>query len=299
MQAKVPTSKPLIWLRAARPKTLAAAVAPVMVGTAMAQEAGGLHPWAALAALAGALLIQIGTNFCNDIADFQKGGDTAARKGPLRATQSGLVSPRAMRLATVLAFTLAVAVGLYLIARGGWPVAVIGVLSIAAGVLYSAGRYPLAYIGLGDLFVLIFFGPVAVAGTYYVQVLEVNATVLVAGLATGLLATAILQVNNIRDREEDRKAGKRTLVVRFGRRFGLVLWALCVTVAALIPLELLVATAQHRWAALTVLILIPGLAVFHRLRTEKRLERLSPLLGWTGLLLLAHSLLFGLGWMLS
>ncbi len=265
----------------------------------MAYEAGGFHPAAALTALLGALFIQVGTNFYNDYADFKKGADTPARRGPLRVTQAGLVSAQAIRRATFLAFGLAVVSGLYLIARGGWVIALVGVLSITAGVLYSAGRYPLAYLGLGDGFVLFFFGPVAVGGTYYVQTLEISPVVLLAGLATGLMATAILQVNNIRDVEEDRMAGKKTLVVRLGSRFGIGLWAFCVVAAALIPLELLVATAEHQWAALTLLVLIPGLAVFQRLRMETTMERLSPLLGLTGLLLLAHSLLFSLGWILS
>ena len=289
----------MVWVWAVRPKTLPAAVAPVLVGTAMAQEAGALHLKAALMALLGAVLIQIGTNLCNDYVDFRKGADTDARRGPLRVTQAGLVSVDAMRRATLLVFALAALAGLYLIVRGGWPIALIGALSITAGILYTAGRYPLAYVGLGDIFVLIFFGPVAVGGTYYVQAMDISTEVLVAGLATGLMAAAILQVNNIRDMEGDRAAGKRTLVVRFGRRFGITLWAGCVVVAALIPLELVVVTAEHRWAALTLLILIPGLALFQRLCSETVMERLNSLLGQTVLLLLAHSLLFALGWLLG
>ena len=289
----------MVWVWAARPKTLPAACAPVVVGSAMAYEAGGFHLAAALCALAAALLIQIGTNFCNDYGDFVRGADTAGRKGPLRVTQAGLVSAKAIRRATALTFALAVAAGLFLIARGGVVVALIGALSIAAGVLYTAGRYPLAYLGLGDAFVLLFFGPVAVGGTYYVQVLEISGVVLIAGLATGLMSTAILVVNNVRDIEEDRRAGKKTLVVRFGRRFGVALWACCVVAAALIPLELLVVTGAHRWAALTLLVLIPGLAVLRRLYAARQAERLNPLLGWTALLLLVHSVLFSLGWILS
>ncbi len=265
----------------------------------MAYDAGGLHLPALLAALVGAMLLQVGTNFCNDYCDWRNGADTPSRKGPVRMTQAGLVSPVAMRQATLAVFLLATAVGVFLIVRGGWPIAVIGVCSILAGVLYSAGRFPLAYLGLGDLFVLTFFGPVATGGTFYVLTLQMSAEVLIAGMAPGLLATAILQVNNIRDREEDSVAGKKTLVVRFGRRLGLGIWAGCVVVAALIPLELLAATAEHRWAALTVLILIPALAMFARLREETAAERLNPLLGQTGVLMLAHSVLFSLGWILG
>ena len=261
----------------------------------MAYEAGGFHLASALAALTGALLIQVGANLCNDWADFTKGADTASRKGPLRVTQAGLVLPATILRMTALVFALSALSGVYLIMRGGWVIALIGVLSIAAGILYTAGRYPLAYLGLGDVFVLVFFGPVAVGGTYYVQTLEITPAVLVAGLATGLMATAILVVNNIRDIEEDRRCGKRTVVVRFGRRFGTGLWLCCIVAGALIPLEIVVATAAHRWAALTLLILIPALALFRQLLTE----RLNPLLGQTVLLLLAHSVLFSAGWMLG
>jgi len=294
-----PVSPYKVWFWALRPKTLGAAAAPVLVGTAMAYEAGGFHLLSAVLCLLCALLIQIGTNFWNDYADFVKGADTASRKGPLRVTQAGLVSGRAMRVATVLVFALAVAGGIYLILRGGWSIAFIGFVSIAAGVSYTAGKYPLAYVGLGDLFVLIFFGPVAVGGTFYVQALEINSVVIWAGLATGLMATAILVVNNIRDLEEDRLAGKKTSVVRFGRRFGVIFWASCVVIAALIPLEIVVATGAHRWAAATLLILIPAMAILRRLHMETEPERLSPALGMTGSLLMAHGLLFALGWIMG
>ncbi len=296
--SQLPASRMAVWFTAIRPKTLIAAIAPVGLGTALAVDAGGFHVWSALCALAGALLIQIGTNLSNDYVDNLKGADTEERKGPLRVTQAGLVEPGSIRRATILAFTLAFLCGLYLIWRGGWPILVIGLCSILAGVLYTTGRYSLAYLGLGDLFVLVFFGPVAVGGTFYVQVGTVNTVVLVAGLTTGLLATAILLVNNIRDVEEDRAAGKKTLVVRFGKSFGIGLWTCCVVVAALIPLELLVATGAHRWAAVSVLILIPALHVFERLRNEADPAALNPMLGKTALILLAHTVLFSVGWML-
>ncbi len=287
-----------IWTAAARPKTLGAAVAPVLVGTAMAWEAGGFHAPAALCALLGALLIQIGTNFSNDYADFLKGADTGVRKGPLRVTQAGLVAPATMKRATVLVFALAFAVGGYLIWRGGWPILVIGVLSILSGVLYTVGRYSLAYLGLADLFVLVFFGPVAVGGTYYVQALEINAVVLLVGLAPGLLATAILLVNNIRDVEEDRQAGKKTLVVRLGKPFGIGLYGFCVVVAVLIPLWLFLVTGQHAWAIAVMLVVLFALPIFHDLLTEPDPMALNPLLGATGRLLLIYSVLFSVGWII-
>ena len=287
------------WLLAARPKTLPAAVAPVLLGTVMAWEADGFHLWAAVCALGCGLLIQIGTNFCNDYADFVRGADTPERKGPLRVTQAGLISVRAMRMATLVVFALAVVLGSYLIMRGGWVVLAIGLASIAAGVLYTSGRYPLGYLGLGDVLVLIFFGPIAVGGTYYVQALDITTAVVVIGFAPGLLATAILVVNNIRDIDQDRAAGKKTTVVRFGRRFGIGLWVACVVVAALLPLELVVASGgENYWSGAAILILIPALGILHRLITSTESEVLNPLLGYTAALLLAHSLLFSIGWII-
>ncbi len=288
-----------VWVTAARPKTLAAAFAPVLLGTVLAWEAGGFHEWAAACALTCAILIQVGTNYCNDYADFARGADTSERKGPLRVTQAAMVSERTIKTAAALVFALSFLIGLYLVNRGGWVILLIGLVAIAAGALYTAGRFPLGYLGLGDLFVLIFFGPVAVGGTYYVQTLEITPTIIVAGFAPGLLATAILVVNNVRDIEEDRKAGKKTLVVRFGRRFGIGLWVGCVVVAALLPLEIVVATGgQHTWAGATALILLPAMAVFHKLHTSTDPEVLNPLLGQTALLLLAHSIIFSVGWIL-
>ena len=288
-----------IWTLAARPKTLPAAVAPVLVGTVMAWEAGGFHPWAAACALLGALLIQIGTNFCNDYADHARGADTEGRKGPLRVTQAGLVRPGVVKRAAVLVFAGAALAGAYLIFRGGYVVLVIGVLSIAAGAAYTTGRYPLGYLGLGDLFVLVFFGPVAVGGTYYVQALSLTPTVIIAGLAPGLLATAILVVNNVRDIEEDRASGKKTTVVRFGRKFGVGLWAACVLVAALLPLEIMVASGgAHQWAGATILILVPAMGVFQKLHSTQDPVKLNPLLGQTAALLLAYSVVFSIGWVL-
>ncbi len=296
MAQTIEKSTRAIWTAAIRPKTLGAAVAPVLVGTAMAWEAGGFHAGAALCALLGALLIQIGTNFSNDYADYVKGADTGARKGPLRVTQAGLVAPAVMKRATMLVFAMAFVAGLYLIWRGGWPILLIGVLSILSGVLYSVGRYSLADLGLADLFVLVFFGPVAVGGTYYVQVLDINALVLLAGLAPGLLATAILLVNNIRDVEEDRQAGKKTLVVRLGKRFGIGLYAFCVAVAVLIPLWLFLLTEQHHWAMSVMIVVLFALPILHDLLTEPDPAALNPLLGATGRLLLIYSVIFSIGW---
>jgi 1,4-dihydroxy-2-naphthoate octaprenyltransferase len=284
-------------MRAARPKTLGAAVAPVVVGTAMAAEAGAFHAASALCAALGAILIQIGTNFSNDYLDFVKGADRASRRGPTRATQAGWVSVTAMRRATILTFALAFLSGLYLIWRGGWPVLAIGVGSIASGVWYTAGRWSLAYLGLADLFVLVFFGPVAVGGTYYVQALAVSGPVLTAGLAPGLLATGILLVNNLRDREEDARAGKKTLVVRFGRAAGRRCYIACVVGAALVPVALVAGAGGSPWTLFATGAVGGGaIPLLRRLRQASGPGAFAPLLGRTARLLVVYSVVFAAGW---
>ena len=285
-----------IWTLAARPKTLWAAVAPVVVGTALAVDAGGFHWLSAVFALLGAVLIQIGTNYSNDYFDFLKGADTSERQGPLRVTQAGLATPRQTMSATVIVFSLALVTGFYLIARGGWPILVIGLLSILFGVLYTAGRYSLADLGLADLFVLIFFGPVAVGGTYFVQVLDINTTVIVCGLAPGLLSMAILLVNNIRDIDQDRQTGKRTLIVRWGRPFGVGLYATCILVAMSIPLGIYILTGTHPWSIFTFALIIPAVPIIKTLIGTEEAQALNPLLGETSRLLLIYSLIFSLTW---
>ncbi|HET6569261.1 MAG TPA: 1,4-dihydroxy-2-naphthoate polyprenyltransferase [Rhodothermales bacterium] len=293
-----PRSRLKVWLLAARPKTLWAAVAPVVVGTALAVDDGVFHALSAFFALLGSVLIQVGTNFSNDYADFEKGADTGERKGPMRVTQAGLVTPEMMRRATSAVFALALLSGVYLIWRGGWPVVAIGVLSILSGILYTAGRYSLAYLGLGDLFVLIFFGPVAVAGTYYVQALFVQPFVLVAGLGPGLLSVAILLANNIRDVDEDRLADKRTLVVRFGRSFGVGLYGFCLGGAAVVALAVAFLSSQHPWAAVAALVPVLGIVNVKTLAREREAHVLNPVLGATGRLLFIYSFVFSVGWIL-
>ena len=285
-----------VWAQAARPQTLGAAVAPVVVGTAMAVEAGAFHALSAGCALLGAVLIQVGTNFSNDYLDFLKGADRETRQGPTRATQAGWVSVRSMRRATILAFALAFVSGLYLIVRGGWPVLAVGLCSIAAGVWYTAGRWSLAYLGLADLFVLVFFGPVAVGGTYYVQALALDAPVLVAGLGPGFLATGILLVNNLRDRAEDARTGKKTVVVRFGRGVGRGLYAACVAGAALVPVALVAWRGAHPWALAASGVALAAVPAARRLWQTTDPSALNPLLGRTAQVLVAYSLAFSVGW---
>ena len=226
------------WVQASRPKTLWAAVTPVVVGTACAVSVSGFVPGAALAALGVAISIQIGTNLSNDVLDFDRGADTERRVGPARAVQSGLLSRGQVWAGAWVAFGICMACGLYLAAVAGWPVLVVGAVSIASGLLYTAGPWALAYTGLGDLFVVLFFGVVAVCGTVYVQALQVPVAAWWSGLSVGALATAILVTNNLRDLEGDALAGKRTLAVRFGPRFARLEYAALLLIAHLAPLPL-------------------------------------------------------------
>jgi 1,4-dihydroxy-2-naphthoate octaprenyltransferase len=205
------------WYLAARPATLPAAVVPVLVGTALAISARQFHLIVFLATLVCSLLIQIGTNFANDYYDFRKGADTAERLGPTRVTQSGIFTPRQVLLATGYTFALALLLGAYLVAVGGAPILAVGILSILCGIGYTGGPFPLGYHGLGDLFVFVFFGLIAVAGTFYLQTGTVTLHVLLASVPVGLLCANILVVNNLRDIDTDRAAGKRTLAARIGR----------------------------------------------------------------------------------
>jgi 1,4-dihydroxy-2-naphthoate octaprenyltransferase len=269
-----------------------------MVGTAMAVEAGAAHPLSAGLALFSAILIQVGVNYHNDYADYLQGADTEDRVGPMRVTQAGLVDPETMRRATVLVFAGAVAAGGYLIVRGGWPVLVIGVTSIATAVWYTAGRYSLAALGLADLAVFVFFGPVAVAGTYYVQALACPPEVIVAGAGPGLFSVGILLVNNVRDVADDRAVGKRTLVVRLGRGVGVRLYATCVLAAFVLPVGLVVWTGKHAWILSTLLLLPLAVRPIRTMLRTTDPERLNPLLAQTGRLLVLWALLFSIGWTL-
>jgi 1,4-dihydroxy-2-naphthoate octaprenyltransferase len=223
------------WIAAARLRTLPAAVVPVVVGTACAEASGGVALGPALAALAGALAIQIGTNFANDVFDAERGADGPDRIGPLRAVAAGLISPGAMKRAMIAAFGVATLLGVYLVAVAGWPVVAIGVASVISGIAYTGGPWPLGYHGLGDLFVLVFFGFVAVCGTAFVQLGRVPDLAIAASVPVGALATAILVVNNLRDRATDERAGKRTLAVQLGRRGALIEYAALVAIAYAIP----------------------------------------------------------------
>ncbi|MBI5424909.1 MAG: 1,4-dihydroxy-2-naphthoate polyprenyltransferase [Opitutae bacterium] len=253
-----------VWFEASRPKTLPAAIIPVLVGTAFAEAAHAANYGSAAICLVFSLLVQIGTNFANDYFDFVQGADTHERVGPRRAVAAGLVSPRTMLAATAVVLVAAFAVGLLLVAEGGWILLPIGIVSIVCAIAYTGGPYPLGYNGLGDLFVFIFFGLVAVGATFYVQAHSVTGPVMLAAGAVGLLAANILVANNYRDVETDAKAGKRTLVVRFGRRFAFWQYALSALAALLSAPALLL--AGWRWPVLLPLVLFPwGVRLTHRL----------------------------------
>lgn len=249
--AFIAPSKPAAWFAATRPRTLVAGFVPVAVGSALAFKDGTFVIISALAALFGALFIQIGTNLVNDYFDFQRGADTHERLGPPRATQQGWLSPRAVFSGAMVCFALAFGVGIYLVAVAGWPLVVIGVCSLLAGYAYTGGPFPLAYNGLGDIFVLVFFGFVAVGGTYFVQAQALTATVLMAAVPVGLLGVALLAVNNTRDEKTDAAAGKKTLVVRFGTRFGKAEYVSCLLVSALVPLVLWLTSQSSAWVMLS------------------------------------------------
>src|SRR5437764_868842 len=225
-----------IWLMAARVRTLPASVAPVLVGTALAGAGHVFHFSRFLAALIGAVFIQVGTNLSNDYSDARRGADTEDRLGPVRVTAGGLVPPRQVLLATYVSFGVAVLAGIYLVAVAGWQLILVGAASILAGVLYTGGPRPYGYEGLGEVFVFLFFGVVAVVGSYFVQTKDLTWEAFVLSVPVGLLAAAILLVNNIRDADTDRRAGKRTLAVRLGRERARGMYVACLVVAfAAIP----------------------------------------------------------------
>lgn len=284
------------WILAARPKTLFAGLSPVAIGASLAISDDAFHFWAMLGALVSAISVQIGTNFCNDYCDFFQGADTEERKGPTRAVQAGLISPRAMLLATILMFSITAISASLVSMRAGWFFILLGGVSILFGILYTAGRFSLAYLGIADPFVLVFFGPVAVAGTYYVQSLKLDFSTVLAGLAPGLIATGLLVVNNLRDVDEDRAANKKTLVVRLGKSFSRYQYAMCIVGAALVPVIFVYARReQSSWGPLLAsLILFPGVLVISKVWRSDGIA-LRPCLGMTAGLLLLYTVMFCVG----
>jgi 1,4-dihydroxy-2-naphthoate octaprenyltransferase len=296
---------------AARPQTLPAGASPVVLGTGLAVHDGVFAALPAVAALLGALLIQVGTNFANDYFDAVKGADTPAREGFTRVTAGGLIPPRRVKWAMALTYVLALGVGLYLVAVGGVPILVVGLASILAGLLYTGGPYPYGYYGLGDLFVFVFFGVVAVAGTYYVQATAslpgvglfptavpagtVPVAAILAGLSAGGLSTAILVVNNVRDLETDRDAGKRTLAVVLGYTWSRVEFVALLALAYAVPVAFWLGLGTTPWVLLPLLSLPIAVQVARTVLTQSAGAALNPALERTGQLFALHSVLFAAG----
>ncbi|AHZ21404.1 1,4-dihydroxy-2-naphthoate polyprenyltransferase [Haloferax mediterranei] len=297
---------------ASRPQTLPAAAAPVLVGTALAVHAGKFAPLPALAALVGALLIQIGTNFANDYYDAIQGADTEAREGFTRVTAGGLIPPSEVKRAMYLTFAAAILLGTYLVYVGGVPILVIGLLSVASGIAYTGGPYPLGYHGLGDLFVFIFFGLVAVVGTFYVQAVSflapfpvgipegtVTLVAIVVSLPIAALSTNILVVNNVRDKEEDATTGKRTLAVRFGYGVARGEYLAMLALAYAVPFYLW-SRSGFEWFVLLPALSMPIAArIAQTVMTETKGEKLNPALEDTGKLLALYAVLFSVGLVLA
>lgn len=292
--ADVKRASALAWIAAARPRTLPAAIAPVVVGSALAAREGRFDSAAAAICLGFALLVQIGTNFANDYYDFVHGADTPARVGPRRAVAAGLIAPRTMRRAMWVVFAAAFGLGLGLIAWGGPWLLAVGVTSILCGVAYTGGPWPLGYHGWGDVFVFLFFGLVAVGGTYFVQSGRWTADVLLASIPIGLLSANILVVNNYRDAATDAVAGKRTLVVRFGRRAARTQFNVSLALALAAPVVFL-ARGYSAWCLLPLALAPVGWRHCRRLRQGESPRELIALLGDTGKLLAAYALLFAIG----
>ena len=290
-----------IWVMAARVRTLPAAAAPVLVGTSLAGFEHVFHPLRFVAALIGALFIQVGTNLSNDYSDARRGADTDDRLGPVRVTAGGLVPPRQVLVATYVSFGIAVLAGVYLIAVAGWQLLIVGAASIAAGVLYTGGPKPYGYEGLGEVFVFLFFGVVAVAGSYFVQVTHLSWEAFALSVPVGLLASAILVVNNVRDIDTDRRAGKRTLAVRLGRSRTRTLYATMVNLPYALVLLIWLVNLGHFsfWLLLTWLTIPIAVRLTRTVERHSDGPALNQALAGTGMLQLIFCVLLSAGLLLS
>jgi 1,4-dihydroxy-2-naphthoate polyprenyltransferase len=288
-----------IWLMAARIRTLPAAIAPVLVGTALAGWQHVFHPLRFIAALVGAIFIQVGTNLSNDYSDARRGADAEDRLGPVRVTAGGLVPPNQVLTATYVSFGVAVLAGVYLVVVAGWQLLLVGAASILAGVLYTGGPKPYGYEGLGELFVFLFFGIVAVAGSYFVQVKHLDWKAFALAVPVGLLASGILVVNNFRDIDSDRRAGKRTLAVRLGRERTRTMFAAIVYLAFVLAPVTWVFGPMKPWVMLPWLTLPLAAQIVREVRNRTDGPSLNQALAHTGMLQLAFCTLLSAGLLLS
>ena len=285
-----------LWFLAIRPKTLFAALAPVMLGTALAYSLDHGRLLNAIAALLGAIGIQIGTNLANDYWDAKKGADTKDRLGPVRVTSSGLITSRSVFTAMILAFVVASFAGLYLIYEAGWPVFWIGIISIFCGIIYTAGPFPLAYLGLGDVFTFVFFGPVATMGTFYVQANAISFASLLLGCVPGVYSVVLIALNNLRDRESDILVNKKTLAVRFGGSFARAEIAICLFAPLIICLLLYFNGNLSGWESLicVAVCLLGGIAILRPVYQIRDMRLINELFPRTGMLSLLMALLLSL-----
>ncbi|MBT3252883.1 MAG: 1,4-dihydroxy-2-naphthoate polyprenyltransferase [Candidatus Marinimicrobia bacterium] len=287
-----------VWVQAARPWTLGVAVSPVLMGTIIAHTEGGIQWLAAIAAMLGGIFIQIGTNLANDYFDFKKGADTESRVGPQRVTQSGLIAPEAVRKGFIACFGLSFVLGIYLVYLWGWPIVIIGLLALLLGVIYTGGPFPLAYYGLAELPAFLFFGPIACATTTFVQIGSWSTAALIAGVSAGFFSVALLSINNLRDYQEDRKVGKRTLIARFGRRFGVIEYGFSILSATLIPLSFLYFAPTHSMIGITA---ISSLMALHALRITinyREPSELYAVLKMTSKLQIIFTVIFSVTWVI-
>jgi 1,4-dihydroxy-2-naphthoate octaprenyltransferase len=282
-----------LWIAAFRPKTLIASISPILIGTVLALTSGHFNLAIFLYTLLTGVGIQIATNLANDYFDYLKGADTEERKGPMRLTQSGEVSLTSIKIGVITSFIIPALTGSYLIMVGGLPIALLLMLALLMAFAYTAGPFPLAYLGLGDIFVLIFFGPVAVAATNYLQTGAFSWQAALIGLVPGCISCAILVINNLRDVDEDRAANKKTLIVRFGKRFGRWEFIAAVVLPALIPLAF-----PRPFAWLTLLALLPALTLIYDLKNVESAQGYAPLFAKTGQYFALYTLVFAFSWML-
>lgn len=290
--------KAKLWIYGARPKTLFISLSPVMIGNVMAFKTGHFSYSLSLWIILAALFIQIGTNYSNDYFDFLKKSDTALRKGPMKLLEKKLVSLSEMKKAFILSYAIAAIFSLPLVKQGGVVILFVAVFSIIFSLLYTAGPYSLAYLGLADIFVFIFFGPIATMVTYYLQTQTITSDVMIASIAPGLLSITPLILNNIRDYHEDKKSHKKTLIVRFGPIFGKLQYLYIMILSFCVPITLIVFSAKSYFLFFSSLSLLLSWPIFKTLFHYKDEKELSPLLGFSALILIIYSFLFSLFWLL-
>jgi len=285
-----------LWVQAARPWTLGVAVSPVLMGTVIAHTEGGIQWLAAVAALLGGILIQIGTNLANDYFDFKKGADSGSRIGPQRVTQAGLIAPGTVRNGFLTCFVLAFLIGIYLVFLGGWPIVIIGLISLFLGLIYTGGPFSLAYNGLAELPAFLFFGPIACAATTYVQTGIWSSASIIVGSSAGFFSMALLTINNLRDYQEDRKVGKQTLIALFGRRFGILEYSLSVMTATLAPLVLSFLYPERYMVSITAITAFMAVHIVRITAQHREPKELLSVLKMTAKLQAIFTVIFMITW---